>query len=723
MALVKVTADKRHLVDPKGAPFFALGVNYAGYYDRAWKMWEPDQFDPDLIARDFRKAQHSGFNTIRLFVHSALIRQIHQGDFSRLDHTLSMAQDHNLLVLLTLNDSHNLNLAQVAEIDTKIAERYRDVPTVFGYDLENEPVFYNLAAALYPEGHTAPIQTSQLIDHYGSRVSREEAADLQRQRRLPGHLDPELAFYYANALRIFLEYNEAVNHFVRQGKGTLVDFLFSAEAEPWYPLITVLDGTVEAWLRARIDPIRAAGCHQLLTVGWNWLHFAGLPANRLLDFQEYHHYSSLSYQGFETNSAHLQSLRRAFPKHPLIFGEFGWSNQSGTNPSSSRLIDATLTGLYEMATYAYLRTNGFAGGFKWMLNDIQIDHNPYEAGFGVFGLEDRPKPIRDLIHRFSQDCLALDQQGNFSTRRDLETGLSYRLNLPGKTALGGHIYQDETLSWLGEGIAHCFINTQKRELVVDALGSGRLSLAPWEFIPSWNRARETCLYRVYSDQRRTRQHSFGPEQTVVFDVRPGAQYALAMGAETAIYPLPEDAPQVDPKPGEHVLLLADADQYLPAALKYIRRFGPDFTFAANEVAGRWAYVTVVAPPDQISEELLDRFRGQGAQLVERVVGDTLEQTQSMLEEMASRGQRFLSAVAPIPPQEEPPTEPEEEVPPSDGHQQTYIVQPGDTLGKIAKEMYGDFRLWPLIFEANRGQISNPSLIRVGIELQIPEPEQ
>src|SRR6185295_16027621 len=121
----------------------------------------------------------------------------------------------------------------------------------------------------------------------------------------------------------------------------------SAEATPWHNLIEVLDKTVEIWLRARIDPIRAAGSTHLLTVGWNWLHFATLPANRLLDFQEYHHYQSISLSGFNANIAALEGLRRAFPKHPLIFGEFGWSNQSSADPRQSQAVHPGLTGLYE----------------------------------------------------------------------------------------------------------------------------------------------------------------------------------------------------------------------------------------------------------------------------------------------------------------------------------------------------------------------------------------
>ena len=49
----------------------------------------------------------------------------------------------------------------------------------------------------------------------------------------------------------------------------------------------------------------------------------------------------------------------------------------------------------------------------------------------------------------------------------------------------------------------------------------------------------------------------------------------------------------------------------------------------------------------------------------------------------------------------------------------YVVKSGDTLSKIAKELYGDSNRWREIFEANKDQIENPNLIRPGWELLIP----
>ena len=51
--------------------------------------------------------------------------------------------------------------------------------------------------------------------------------------------------------------------------------------------------------------------------------------------------------------------------------------------------------------------------------------------------------------------------------------------------------------------------------------------------------------------------------------------------------------------------------------------------------------------------------------------------------------------------------------------QSYTVQAGDSLGKIAKHFYGDAAQWKRIHEANRAAIPNPDLIHPGQQLTIP----
>ncbi|WP_275315893.1 peptidoglycan-binding protein LysM [Tenacibaculum bernardetii] len=51
--------------------------------------------------------------------------------------------------------------------------------------------------------------------------------------------------------------------------------------------------------------------------------------------------------------------------------------------------------------------------------------------------------------------------------------------------------------------------------------------------------------------------------------------------------------------------------------------------------------------------------------------------------------------------------------------QFHTVVSGDTLGKIAKEFYGDAMKYPVIFEANKPMLSHPDKIYPGQVLRIP----
>lgn len=51
--------------------------------------------------------------------------------------------------------------------------------------------------------------------------------------------------------------------------------------------------------------------------------------------------------------------------------------------------------------------------------------------------------------------------------------------------------------------------------------------------------------------------------------------------------------------------------------------------------------------------------------------------------------------------------------------QTYTVQPGDSLSKIAKQFYHDANAYMDIFNANRDKLSDPNKIQPGQQLVIP----
>ena len=708
MAFVGLAPNKRHLAKPNGQPFFVMGANYEGYFDRAWRMWDDGKFDPTLIAHDFRKMAEAGLNVVRLFVLPALENELRANNFSKLDRALQIAADHDQLVLLTFNDSHRLNLAEVVALDVKIARRYQDDPVILGWDLENEPRFYNFAAAIYPPSQPSPLQTNTLVNHYGARVSQQEAITRQNQGRIPAHLNPQYAFYYINALQYFIEFANDADQWGAQSGKTVVDYMYSHDSAKWHKLIEALNGAVAAWLEARHTPVRQADPNHLITVGYNWLHLAGLPANRKLDFQQFHHYSTASLSQLNHTFQALTSLQTAFPHHPILLGEFGYSNQSASSSAASRPVPETVTALFEAAALAYLRANQYAGGLKWMLNDVDTNTNPYEANFGIYRQGDHPKPIRDLLARFSQKWPPPPGEGQLKIIQD-PIGLAMRFDLDNQIMLSGGIFQDETFSWQSEGAAHCFIDLEPGSMTLQAQGKGLFAVDPWEVISDWQLERRAILYQLINHTP-VEQKTFPPVERVSWEVLPNITYRLMMAKAPATLPSGEE-PGLIPNPGEHVVLLADANQTLALALPYLRKFAPDITFTPQQVAGRWSYVTVIAAQAQISAEILQEIKASGAQIVERIAGDVA----GILNDLIARNRRFLLAELTNPPADSP-TDPVE--PPADI--QIYAVQPGDTLSKIALKFYGKSSLWPFIFEANRDVLDNPSLVRPGVQLKIPQ---
>jgi nucleoid-associated protein YgaU len=78
----------------------------------------------------------------------------------------------------------------------------------------------------------------------------------------------------------------------------------------------------------------------------------------------------------------------------------------------------------------------------------------------------------------------------------------------------------------------------------------------------------------------------------------------------------------------------------------------------------------------------------------------------------------VHVVAPPPPAEALPTK-EELAKEAAWASKSYTVVKGDTLGKIAKEFYGNAAKYPVIFEANKPMLSHPDKIYPGQMLRIP----
>ncbi len=51
----------------------------------------------------------------------------------------------------------------------------------------------------------------------------------------------------------------------------------------------------------------------------------------------------------------------------------------------------------------------------------------------------------------------------------------------------------------------------------------------------------------------------------------------------------------------------------------------------------------------------------------------------------------------------------------------HTVESGENLSKISKQYYKDAKSYMKIFEANKDQLTNPDMIKVGQKLKIPNP--
>jgi hypothetical protein len=526
MAVMGIAPGGARLLRPDGQPFYIHGANYEGYHDRTWRMWEPGLFDLELIERDFQKAQNAGLNCLRLFVQRALADEIDAHNFGKLDSVLELARRYDLYILLALNDDHNLNLEAVAAQSAKIATHYRDEPMIMAYDLENEPRLYNLAAAIYPASFDVPLRSQALIEHYGERVSRAEALERQQQGRIPRHLSPDEAYYYANAVAYFIEWDGDAGIWRSQHGGNVIDYMLSPDSAEWQPYITALSGTLALWIKVQRDAIRAADPHHLLTVGYNWGHLAGLEANRVLDFHQFHHYPSRHLYSLRFAFGTWASLKTRFPGQPVMLGEFGYSNQTSYDPSNSQPVSEDLTAIYEGAAFCYMRANNFAGTMKWMLNDVRDGYNPYEDNLGIYADDDRPKKICELLRNLASVWARSTENGTFALQYDPGSGAGYIYKTAGAVFAGGTTQQDEAVGWRSTEEATLFLNwSAPTELQAEATNAGEISVSPAALVPGWPADQNLALYQRQNGQH-TKLNVFPAGTLVTWQARPDLRYSV-----------------------------------------------------------------------------------------------------------------------------------------------------------------------------------------------------
>ncbi|TAK34525.1 MAG: hypothetical protein EPO21_09390 [Chloroflexota bacterium] len=446
------------VVNAAGAPRiagmgFLVGVNYVGHADRSWAMWQDGKFDAGLIERDLIQAREAGAQVVRIFVDDALRKDLTAGRWNKLDAVLASARRVGVKLIVTFYDYREDNLSTLAATDQAIAQRYVNETAILAYDLKNEPHYQDLAIGQYP-GQAPPLQGDALIRQYGERMS-QSAAQTWRQGEgknlVPSRFSAREAYIYANNYKLYLEFlsNAAMWTAARDYKVSTLDYIDSGDSAKWQTMLGVLDDTLGAWVNTQVAAIRQVDPGRPITVGYSDPILAKLSSNRNLDFVSLHRYPDTTNNSVQGTFRLLNNLRFNFSDRPVVYEEFGFSNNT---------IDPAIGSLYETAVLLQLLNDGLAGGMKWMLFDVAGGYNPRENNFGIYRTDGSAKPIA-LAMRSLSAYLARNHQpaGQLSASGE-GTNVQYVYRAPDALMVGGQPYRSDAITVDGDAPLQVFVN-------------------------------------------------------------------------------------------------------------------------------------------------------------------------------------------------------------------------------------------------------------------------
>ena len=374
-----------------GKPWYPFGCNYFDpHVGWAPKLWQ--QFDADKVEGHFRVMRDLGVNVVRVFLTAqSFYREppnVEPDALRKFDALLEIGRRHGIRVHPTGPDhwegrppwmrtdkySDPQALEAQAAFWKAFAARYQDHPTIFAYDLLNEPEIGWQSESM-EKGWRA-----WLRERYGSIDALRNAWGAEGEKMesfdaVP--IPPNEAAPQSRALLDYQRFRESV---------------------------------ADRWTKVQVDAIRSVDRNHLVTVGFiQWVvpvrrarpsHLAAFRPSRIapmVDFLSVHFYPLwgdplASQEEFDRNLAYLELVLRCVgagdPGKPLVVGEFGW--HGGGKPDGQAEYPAEDQARWCRA--AVLQGRGIAAGWlNWAYADTPSSRDVTKFS-GLVTDDGTPKP-------------------------------------------------------------------------------------------------------------------------------------------------------------------------------------------------------------------------------------------------------------------------------------------------------------------------------------------
>lgn len=462
---IRLTADGLGFEYEDGTPFFAVGANIVNR--GSFTQHYIGSFKPALVEEDFRRLKAAGVNLVRIYGFYDYI-----DDVAYIETVKNCASKYGVYLLLEISYRNASTLEELRERGRRISAVFKDDPMVLGYDLQNEPYYWDLnnvtdeagiaLADRYPFGG----DFAEYAEYAGLDLSGESWSTFPR---VNGPLPtPQNS---------------------RQNQG-----------------LKSVNGILNAFIQAMTDGIRENDSTHLITVGYN-TPYVFMPCNESLDFISNHVYENLhtvtDYDTILTNITAMDRLRSVYDK-PIVIGEF---NVSNGEKGDGTYYDVHNSGVAEFIHYIYAYAGGYSGVMKWSLTDwplfnIEMETSAWwqgdetwisEGRMGMFlydgTKEGEAKPIAHAL-KFLSDYItgtrAADRGSVRLTVNDSLIGTGYVFEADGALFVGDVGYRSDRLSFTStdDKPANVMLRWTSDRLTIMATHDCEVSVRLSDFLPA-----------------------------------------------------------------------------------------------------------------------------------------------------------------------------------------------------------------------------------------------